>query len=179
MPLTPLHPGPVLLLGGLFPKFFNLWALFLGSIVMDIEPVGGIILTGSSYHGPLHTILGAVFGSLMIAIILWQFRGELKNVSLKLKIGQNFSFLVLFFSALVAWLTHIFFDGLVHADVLPFWPSEYNPILIGRTAYWPLNLILLIFLIIALFVIKSKRPMSEGGRGPHQNLVGVGERTNI
>ena len=157
MPLTPLHPGPALLLGGLFPKFFNLWALFLASVVMDIEPVGGIILTGFSYHGPLHTILGAVFGSLMIAIILWQFRRELNNISLKFKIKQIFSFQVLFFSALVAWLIHIFFDSLSHADVLPFWPLEYNPVLIGRTAYWPSNLILFIFLIIASFLIIKRR----------------------
>jgi hypothetical protein len=157
MPLTPFHPGPALLLGVLFTKIFNLWALFLGSIVMDIEPVFGIILTGSSYHGFLHTILGAIFGSLTIAVILWQFQRELSNISLKLKIRQVFSFPVLFFSALAAWLIHIFFDSLSHADVLPFWPSEYNPILIGPPAYWPSNLILLIFLIIALFLIIKKR----------------------
>jgi len=157
MPFTPLHPGPVLLLGGLFPKFFNLWALLLGSVVMDIEPVVGIILTGSTYHGPLHTILGAIFGSLMIAVILWRFREELNSISLKLKIRQIFSFPVLLFSALVAWLTHIFFDSLSHPDVFPFWPSEYNPILIGPIAYWPSNLILLTLLIIALIIIIKKR----------------------
>ena len=157
MPLTPLHPGPALILWGVFPKFFNLWALFLGSVVMDVEPVLGLLLTGSSYHGPLHTILGAISGSLLIAVILWQFRRELKSISLKFKIRQTFSFPVLFFSALVAWLIHIFFDGLSHADVLPFWPSEYNPILIGHTAYWPTSLILLILLIIGLIIIIKKR----------------------
>jgi len=157
MPLTPLHPGSALILGVLFPKFFNLWALFLGSTLMDVEPVVGIILTGYSYHGFLHTILGAISGSLLVAVILWQFRRELNNISLKLKLRQFFSFPALFFSALVAWLIHIFFDSLSHADVLPFWPSERNPILIGHTAYWPSSLILLTLLIAALIIIIKKR----------------------
>jgi hypothetical protein len=157
MPLTPLHPGPALILGGLFPKILNLWALFLGSVVMDIEPVVGIIFTGYSYHGFFHTILGAISGSLLVAVILWQFRKELNSISLKLRLRQTFSFPVLFFSTLVAWLIHIFFDSLSHVDVLPFWPSEHNPILIGHTTYWPSSLILLILLIIGLIIIIKKR----------------------
>jgi len=157
MPLTPLHPGPALLLGGLFPRFFNLWALLLGSVVMDVEPVFGIIIRGVSYHGPLHTIiLGAILGSLIIAVILRRFRQKLNQISLKFKIEQSFSFPVLFFSSLVAWLIHIFFDNLTHFDVFPFWPSHFKPFYIGPEIYWPLNLIFLTFGIIGLILIIKK-----------------------
>ena len=165
MALTPLHPGPALLLGGLFPKFFNFWALFLGSVLMDLESLilaitkcGGLLETrGCANHGFFHSILGAIFGSLVIAFILSIFREKLNNLSLKFKIKQLFSFPVLFFSALAAWLIHIFFDSLSHFDVFLFWPLEYNPFLIGPAAYRPLNFILLTFFIIALVVIIKKR----------------------
>jgi len=153
MPLTPLHPGPALFLGSLFPSFFNYWALILGSVAMDIEPVASVIIRGVTFHGPLHSILGAIVGSLIIAAILRRFRKKLNSVSLKYKISQSFSFPVLFFSSLVAWLFHIFFDSLSHVTIRPFWPLEYNPILIGPPIYWPLNLILLISGIIALILI--------------------------
>jgi len=156
MPLTPLHLGPGLLLGAFTLRFFNLWALLLGSVLMDVEPVGGIIIRGVSYHGPLHTILGAILGSLIIATILWSFRTKLDRISLKYKIHQSFSFPVLFFSSLVGWLIHVFFDSLVHVDVFPFWPSQFNPFFIGKEIYWPLSFIFLIFGIIGLILIIKK-----------------------
>lgn len=156
MPLTPLHLGPGLLLGTFTLRFFNLWALLLGSVLMDVEPVGGIIIRGASYHGFLHTILGAVFGSLVIAAILYKLRGKLEKISLKFKIRQSFSFPVLFFSSLTAWLIHIFFDSLVHIDVFPFWPSRFNPIFIGKEIYWPLSFIFLILGIFGLILIIRK-----------------------
>ena len=159
MPLTPLHPGPALFLGSLFAKFFNLWALFFGSVIMDLEPLVLLIINpcySCPHHGFFHSILGAIFGSLILTAILWKFREKLNRISLKYKIEQPFSFPILFFSSLAAWLIHIFFDSLTHFDLRPFWPSNFNPIFIGRKIYWPLNLILLILEIIALILIFQK-----------------------
>lgn len=156
MPLTPLHLSPGLLLGILTKKFFNFWALLLGSVVMDIEPLFLLIINpcySCPHHWFFHSILGAIFGSLMLATILWRFREKLDKISLKFKIQQPFSFKILFSSSLVAWLIHIFFDSLTHPDVFPFWPSHFNPIFIGKEVYWPLNLILLILGILALILI--------------------------
>lgn len=165
MPLTPLHLGPSLLLGVFTLRFFNLWALLLGSVVMDLEPtifMSRNILQGCygcPDHGFFHSILGAILGSLILAAILGKFREKLDKISLKYKIQQSFTFPVLFFSSLVAWLIHIFFDSLTHFDVLPFWPLKYNPILIGPKVYWPLNLILLIIGLIGLIgLIKKPKP---------------------
>ena len=130
----------------------------LEAFVLAITKCGGLLETrGCANHGFFHSILGAIFGSLVIALILWIFRGKLNKISLKLKFKQLFSIPVLFFSALIAWLIHIFFDSLSHPDVFIFWPLEYNPILIGPKAYWPSNLILLVFFIIAIVVIIKKR----------------------
>ena len=159
MPLTPFHLGPGLFLGVLTLKFFNLWAILLGSVAMDIEPLI-LLLIGRCYYCPhhafFHSILGAILGSLILAAILWKFREKLDKISLKFKIRQSFSFPVLFFSSLTAWLLHIFFDSLTHFDVFPFWPSHFNPIFIGKEIYWPLHLIFLIFGIFG-FILAYKK----------------------
>ena len=159
MPLTPLHLGPGLLLGVFTLRFFNLWAILLGSVVMDIEPLV-LIFIHRCYHCPhhwfFHSILGAIFGSLILAAILWRFREKLDKISLKYKIRQSFSFLVLFSSSLVAWLIHVFFDSLTHFDVFLLWPLKYQPTFIGKEIYWPLNLIFIILGIIALVILRQK-----------------------
>lgn len=162
MPLTPLHLGPGLLFGVLTLKFFNLWALLIGSVVMDIEPA--VLMAnnvvkgcyGCPDHAFLHSILGAIFGSLILAAILYKLREKINKVSLKFGISQPFSFKMLFSSSLIAWLIHIFFDNLTHYDVFLFWPSKYKPFFIGPEIYWPLNYIFLIFGILGLFIAYKK-----------------------
>jgi len=159
MPLTPFHLGPELFLGVLTLKFFNLWPILLGSIVMDIEPLVLLIIKKCyqcPHHWFFHSILGAIFGSLILAAILWRFREKLDKISLKYKIRQSFSFLVLFSSSLVAWLIHVFFDSLTHFDVFLLWPLKYQPTFIGKEIYWPLNLIFIILGIIALVILRQK-----------------------
>ena len=159
MPLTPFHLGPGLFLGVLTIKFFNFWAILFGSIVMDIEPMV-LLIVNPCYHCPhhsfFHSILGAILGSLILAAILWRVRARLDKISLKFKIQQPFSFKILFSSSLIAWLIHIFFDSLTHFDVFPFWPSKYNPIYIGPSAYWPLSFLFVIFGIFGLFIAYKK-----------------------
>jgi len=177
MPLTPLHLGPGLLLGGLTLSFFNLWAVLLGSVVMDIEPVILLLINpcySCSHHGFFHSILGATVGSLILAAILYFFRKPLNEISLKFKIQQppslakrgevrdearpqrSFSFPVLFFSSLISWLIHIFFDNLTHFDVFLFWPSHFKPLFVGKEIYWPLSIICLILGIFGFVLVYKK-----------------------
>lgn len=126
---------------------------------MDIEPLALVVAKGCyqcPHHGFFHSIGGAILGSLIIGFFLWIFRGKLNGISLKFKISQSFSFLILFLSSLSAWLTHVFFDSLTHNDVFPFWPLKYNPILVGRELYWPLGFILLVLGAVGLFLIYRK-----------------------
>lgn len=159
MPLTPFHLGPGLLLGVITLRFFNLWAILLGSVVMDVEPAILLVLNpcySCPHHGFFHSILGAILGSLIISAILYLFRKPLNEISLKFKIQQSFSFKVLFSSSLIAWLIHIFFDNLTHHDVFLFWPSKFKPLYLGPQVYWSLNLILLFLGIVGLVVAYKK-----------------------
>jgi len=159
MPLTPFHLGPGLFLGSLTLRFFNLWAILLGSIVMDIEPTVLLIIRkcySCPHHGFFHSILGAIVGSLILATILWRFREKLNQISLRFKISQSFSFKSLYFSSLIAWFIHIFLDNLCHFDVFLFWPSHFKPLFLGWEVYWPLNLICLIFGIFGFLLAYKK-----------------------
>ncbi len=166
MPLTPFHLGPGLLLGMLTLRIFNLWAILLGSAVMDIEPLI-LIFVKHCYncynHGFWHSILGAIVGSLILATILWILRGRLNKISLRFQIQQSFSFTVLFLSSVIAWLIHILLDSLTHYDVFLLWPLKQNLILIGPQIYWLLNIFLLIFGIIGVVILIKK--MYEARKG--------------
>lgn len=159
MPLTPFHLGPGLLLGVMAFKFLNLWAILLGSVVMDIEPLSLLIINpcySCPHHGILHSIIGAVLGSLIVAFVLWKLREPLNRISLKFRIQQSFSFLALFFSSFFGWLIHIFLDNLTHHDVFLFWPLKYKPLFFGPKIYWPLNYTLLILGVIGLIILYIK-----------------------
>jgi len=139
LPLTHYHLGSGLFLGTILFRFFYLPALLIGSVFADIEP---IILGLYNYnypylsyphHGALHSLAAGVLASILIAIVLKNFRWPFKNGGIKL-LGffwpaQKKTYMNMFFGALVGYTSHIIFDSIMHYDVYPFWPSKYNPIL--------------------------------------------------
>ncbi len=135
------HLGPSLFLLSLKPKSLNWWALLLGSVVMDGENAYlslANIFAGCPkcpHHGFFHSIIGALIGSFVLAFFLF----EIKKLLLKTCSKQPICFPVLFFSALIGWLSHIFADALVHKDVFLFWPLEITPLLISWSLYWPVS----------------------------------------
>jgi membrane-bound metal-dependent hydrolase YbcI (DUF457 family) len=153
MPFTPTHLGPSSFLFSLKPKLFNVWALVLGSVIMDLENVVLVIVNvlqgclTCSHHGFFHSILGALLGSFLLALAL--------NFVLGLTSHKS-SFAKLFYSALTGWLSHIFLDGLVHDDVFLFWPIKSTPLLISWSWYWPLSYAMAGFGVLALVILIIK-----------------------
>ena len=165
---TPTHLGPSLFFFSLKPRLFNGWALLLGSVMMDFENVFLVIINNARgcpecfHHGSFHTILGAIFGSLVLAFILKKLAKPLDKISLKLKLEQSFSLKTLFFSSLLGWILHILADSLVHRDVFLFWPLKITPTLISWTLYWPLSSMFAILglfslIILLIGIVKSKK----------------------
>ncbi|MDP2927179.1 MAG: DUF4184 family protein [bacterium] len=165
---TPTHLGPSLFLFSLKPRLFNVWALLAGSMAMDFENIFWVIIntlkncSGCTHHGFFHSILGAIFGSLILVFVLKKLETPLKKISLGLKIDQSFSLKTLFFSSLLGWTLHILADSLVHRDVFLFWPLKTTPLLISWSLYWPLSLIFtaigaFALLVLVIKMIKVKR----------------------
>lgn len=62
MPFTPFHFGIALFLFAIMP-FLDPFALFIGSVIPDIEGITALFIfpySGLSLHGPLHSFLGAL-----------------------------------------------------------------------------------------------------------------------
>jgi len=158
------HLGPSLSISAIKPKFFNFWALLLGSVMVDGENVYLLLINIAEncpkcpHHGFFHSILGAIIGSLILTYILFKFSRLLLRINPK----QSFSFSVLFFSSLIGWLTHIFADALVHRDVFLFWPLEITPLLVSWKYYWPLSYIFTAVGIIAVVIILIKNAKKHG-----------------
>ena len=162
MPLTPLHTGASIFLGSLTHRKTNIIALILGSFMLDFEPLLIIIFKGCyycSHHSFFHSIPGAFFGSFIIAYVLYILKKPAEKLLLKFNLKQSFSSRTLYLSVFLGWLTHVFFDSLINTDVYPFFPLSYNPFLIGKSVYWPINIILGVMLIsgLIIFFIKIKK----------------------
>ena len=73
MPFTPLHMGPALLLKAGCERRFSLFAFGCAQILMDIEPLLGLIRHAPVLHGRTHTLLWALplgLGAVLLARLL-------------------------------------------------------------------------------------------------------------
>jgi len=130
MPLTPFHLGPGLFFGMLSFRFLDLTAFLLGSIILDIEPFYAFVSGKLSQpHHQFTSFLGGILGAVLVMIILSIFKGKIKKWLDKIHLAQDSSSWSIFLGALAGCWIHVIFDSLMHYDVLPFWPSHFNPLL--------------------------------------------------
>ncbi len=129
MPFTPIHMGPGILIKALLQSSFSLMIFGWTQIVMDIQPLV-VMLTGEGHlHGFTHTYIGAV----LIAVVAGLTGKHLAEFGLKImgfthKKIINISWQVVMLSALLGSISHVFIDGIMHADVEPFYPfTSFNP----------------------------------------------------
>ena len=110
--------------------------VFGGSqVLMDLEP-GYRMLTGDTLlHGPTHTLAGA----LLIGIAATSIGKPISEFALRLlRFSQTeISWTAAALGAFAGTFSHVFLDGIMHSDMLPFLPfSESNSILGLISSYW-------------------------------------------
>lgn len=126
MPVTPLHLGAgaaFKALGGRHVSFL----IFAGSqVLMDIEPLLGIIYAWQVLHGISHTLGGALVIGTVAALIgrpITQFTLQLLKVK-----HYPVTYKVAFLSAYLGTFSHIALDAIMHADMNPLLPfKQGNP----------------------------------------------------
>ena len=117
MPLTPFHFGPGVLVKSFLRSKFSLSTFILSQIFIDLETLWNIIRQAPRLHVVFHSFLGSLIPG-VVAILAIR------------AISPSSSFPVLLFSSLVGVWSHVIFDGIMHADVTPFFPfSSANPFL--------------------------------------------------
>jgi hypothetical protein len=128
MPFTPFHLGPGALFKSAGGKRFS-FMIFGGSqVLMDVEPLIRILQRDEILHGITHTVPGA----LVIGVVAGATGKPISEAILKWfgMLHVPITWAVSFWTALIGTMSHILLDGVMHRDMVPFWPFiAGNPLL--------------------------------------------------
>ena len=120
MPFMPFHLGPGAFFKAPGGRHFSFMVFGGGQVMMDIEPLIGLIQNKPILHGYTHTIAGALLIGLAAAVIgkpisAWVLR--------LLAIGHHsLTWRASFAGAMLGTFSHIILDAVMHSDINPWWP---------------------------------------------------------
>ncbi|MGQ9469142.1 MAG: DUF4184 family protein [Nitrososphaerales archaeon] len=136
MPFTPFHWGPALLISMLLFPIFDLPALFVSSVIPDLEPFY-ILVSGSllPFHGFFHTYLGASILGFLTAIIVYYLYRWLSKIMRLFMLEQKSAFKRILYTSLFGVYSHVFLDSFLYEEMMPFYPLDCNPFLGLVSAY--------------------------------------------
>lgn len=104
-------------LGG---RHFSFMVFGGSQVLMDIEPVIGIIQNKAILHGYTHTLAGAALIGLAAALT----GRPISAVVLRLLAISHhpFTWLASFTGAFIGTFSHVALDAVMHSDINPWWP---------------------------------------------------------
>jgi hypothetical protein len=127
MPFTPIHLGPGAFFKGIGGGHFSFMVFGGAQVLMDIEPLIGIIQNKPTLHGYTHTLAGA----LVIGLAAAALGKPVSNAVLRLLKAMPITWTASFAGALVGTFSHVLFDAVMHADMHPWWPLAQGNGLLG------------------------------------------------
>ncbi|TMO56565.1 metal-dependent hydrolase [Pseudoalteromonas aurantia] len=165
MPFTPIHMGPALLVKPILAGNFSIMIFGWTQIVIDLQPLY-VLLTGEGQlHGITHTYLGAIVIAIFSAVT-GKYLSELAFKITKPIHHSTVSVIkwrIVFTSAFIGSMSHVFLDSTMHFDMAPFYPfSTYNGLL-GVISLKSLHLLCLYsgLLGVCVYGILKLRTMSS------------------
>lgn len=126
MPLTPFHLGPAFFLGLLFFRYLDIFALALGSVILDIEPLYNLF-QGNVLHGIFHSYLATTIIGIILGIVIFKMSKFIKAFMKIFRLEQKTSLARTIFSCLLGAWSHVFLDSFLYIDMKPLIPLEINP----------------------------------------------------
>ena len=129
VPFTPFHLGPSLLVGLLVFPLLYLPAFLIGSVIVDVEPLGFLLLGLPVQHLFFHTFIGATVSAVVLSLIILPFRGVLESLMEKIHLPQTTTPIQLTGAALLGAYSHVVLDAFLYPEMQPFWPLLGNPFL--------------------------------------------------
>lgn len=132
MPVTPLHWGPSLLLGLLALRYIDFPALMAASVAPDIRTALVFFgMIGGPLHGIFTTYTGGTVVALVTAALIIPVRSDPRVMELMdlLGLDQEVSNAKIVAGSLVGVYSHVTLDAILYADVRPFYPLAFNPLL--------------------------------------------------
>jgi hypothetical protein len=170
MPFTPFHLGPGAAFKAVGGKHFSFMVFGGAQVLMDIEPLVGIVQGWPILHGMTHTILGA----LVIGLVAGATGKPISEFVLRLlRIRHHpITWAVSFLSGLLGTYSHIGLDAVMHRDMEPFWPLAPGNPLLGLTSVEGLHVLCLAAGLLGLLIIAGRalfsqfqRSATRSGRG--------------
>jgi membrane-bound metal-dependent hydrolase YbcI (DUF457 family) len=154
MPFTPFHLGPGAAFKAIGGRHFSFMVFGGSQVLMDIEPLVGIIQGKPILHGATHTILGA----LIIGLVSGAVGRPLSELALKLMKIQHhpITWAVSFLSGLVGTYSHIGLDAVMHGDMNPLWPLAAGNGILGIISVGCLHMLCLISGVLGVLIIAGK-----------------------
>lgn len=128
MPFTPFHLGPGAAFKAVGGRHFSFMVFGGSQVLMDIEPLVGILAHRPVLHGPSHTLPGALVIGTLAGIIG---RPVSAAVLRWLAVPHHpFTWAASFVGAYAGTCSHVLLDAAMHADMSPWWPvARGNPLL--------------------------------------------------
>jgi len=167
VPLTPFHLGPASWIGIALFRVFNIPALIVSSVIVDLEPIT-VILFGLDYplHGFFHSFLGGSIAAVLTALIIYLLRKPLNRVMAVFKLEQNQGFGIILWTSLFGVSLHILLDAPLYSDIKPFYPHLYNP-LYGVVSEYTVYLFCGISFLVGflLYIVKLTLIWRRGSEG--------------
>lgn len=128
MPFTPIHLGPGLAFKAIGGRHFSFMVFGGAQVLMDIEPLIGILRGWAVLHGRTHSLLGA----LLIGLLAGAIGRPISAACLRwLRIPHApFTWSAAFAGGLLGTYSHVLLDAIMHYDMQPAWPLlPANPLL--------------------------------------------------
>jgi hypothetical protein len=126
MPFTPVHLGPGLVFKAIGGRHFSFMVFGGAQVLMDIEPLLGILYDWPVLHGRTHSFVGATLIGIVagltgrpvgLPVLRWL---DIPHLP--------FSWKASFIGAFVGTYSHVVLDAIMHADSEPLWPfAAGNP----------------------------------------------------
>jgi membrane-bound metal-dependent hydrolase YbcI (DUF457 family) len=128
MPFTPYHLGPGSLIGLSLFKIFDVPALLIASVVIDIEPFSALLFNlNYPLHGVFHSFLGGSMVAGFIAAAVYFLKNDIKKLMVLFKLAQDSSFKKILWTSFFGIYFHILLDSPLYTDIKPFYPLTINP----------------------------------------------------
>ena len=162
MPATPFHFGPGLLVKAVAPRQFSMAAYSLSQVVIDIESGYYMLHHATPVHRQAHTfvvggLIGLLCGLIVSRVGAWVAR---PRDIVPEALAAEYRLPVAVLSGIFGGIFHSVLDGIMHADIRPFWPfTQANP-LYGLVSVQVLYLFCVITGVVgaALLLAWERRP---------------------
>ncbi|MDQ1816144.1 hypothetical protein RBA41_22865 [Massilia sp. CCM 9210] len=168
MPFTPFHLGPGAAMKAVGGRHFSFMVFGGAQVLIDIEPLVGLIQGADILHGPTHTLAGALLIGGVAALTgkpVSEF--VLRHLNIP---HQRISWLASCTGAFLGTLSHIVLDAIMHSDMHPWRPlSDANPLL-DLVSLGTLHLACLLGVVLwgALEAARQLRRRRNGAGADHQ-----------